>query len=58
MYMGGRLVKNSLGPSPGRVPASGVFVYRGHAFRTFRLAATAFPAGPLSITVLVGVPYR
>jgi hypothetical protein len=57
MYMGSQLVKNSLGPAPGAVPASGRFRYRGRAFRTFTLNAEAFPSGPLRITALVGIPY-
>jgi hypothetical protein len=52
-----QLVKNSLGPSPGKVPASGSYEYRGHRFRVFTLNATAFPDGPLTIRVLVPMPY-
>jgi hypothetical protein len=60
MYMDAahpKLVKNSLGPSPGQVPASGSYVYRGHSFRVFTVHATAFPSGPLTIRVLVPIPY-
>jgi hypothetical protein len=57
MRMGGELVKNSLGPDPGAVPASGAYRYRGRSFRVFTIAATAFPAGPLAIQVLVPIPY-
>ncbi|MGO9487708.1 MAG: hypothetical protein ACLQBB_01620 [Solirubrobacteraceae bacterium] len=62
MYMNGpsghpRLVKNSLGPQPGTVPASGSYLYRGRSFRVFTLHARAFPSGPLTIRVLVPVPY-
>jgi hypothetical protein len=63
MYMtpagGGRpqLVKNSLGPSPGSVPASGSYVYRGRRFRVFTVDARAFPGGPLTIRALVPLPY-
>jgi hypothetical protein len=57
MYMGSRLVMNSLGPAPGTVPARGPFRYRGHAFRVFTLAAKAFPTGPLRIIVLIPIPY-
>lgn len=52
MYMGPRLVKNSLGPSPGNVPAEGFYNYRGRTFRVFTLHAEAFPSGPLRIVVL------
>jgi hypothetical protein len=57
MYMGDTLVKNSLGPSPGTVPRSGSYTYRGRRFRTFTLNVTAFPSGPLTIRVLVPIPY-
>jgi hypothetical protein len=52
-----QLVKNSLGPSPGSVPASGAYEYRGQRFRVFTLNARAFPSGPLTIRVLVPLPY-
>jgi hypothetical protein len=52
-----RLVKNSLGPAPGTVPASGSYSYRGRSFRVFTVIAEAFPAGPLTIRVLVPLPY-
>jgi protein-disulfide isomerase-like protein with CxxC motif len=51
------LVKNSLGPQPGTVPASGSYSYRGSDFHVFTLHASAFPAGPLTIRVLVPIPY-
>jgi hypothetical protein len=57
MYMGPRLVKNSLGPAPGTPPTDGSYSYRGHAFRVFTLHVRAFPAGPLRIQVLVPIPY-
>jgi hypothetical protein len=53
MYMGPRLVKNSLGPSPGTVPAEGLYNYRGRPFRVFTLHVHAFPSGPLRIVVLI-----
>jgi hypothetical protein len=56
-----QLVKDSLGPMPGpalaSVPASGAYRYRGRGFRVFTVHATAFPSGPLTIRVLVPVPY-
>jgi hypothetical protein len=58
MYMGTRLVKNSLGPSPGRVPASGSYLYRGLTFRVITVNASAFPSGPLTIRALIPIPYR
>ncbi len=51
------LVKNSLGPNPGNVPASGSYQYRGHTFRVFTVHARSFPSGPLRISVLVPIPY-
>jgi hypothetical protein len=57
MYMGNTLVKNSLGPSPGSVPARGSYTYRGRHFRVFTLEESAFPSGPLHIRVLVPIPY-
>jgi hypothetical protein len=61
MYMGGPshplLVKNSLGPDPGTVPADGSFVYHGEHFRVYTLKVTAFPSGPLTIRVLIPIPY-
>ncbi len=57
MYMSNRLVKNSLGPLPGAVPASGVYHYRGRTFRVVTLHVQAFPSGPLRIAVLIPIPY-
>jgi hypothetical protein len=57
MYMGTALVKNSLGPAPGKVPASGRYTYHGATFRVYTINATAFPSGPLTIRVLIPIPY-
>ncbi len=61
MYMGGpdhpKLVKNSLGPNPGTVPASGSYTYHGQNFRVWTLNASAFPSGPLTVRVLIPIPY-
>ncbi len=65
MYMRGanghmQLVKNSLGPGVGgldSVPAEGPFTYRGRHFRVFTVNAEAFPSGPLTIRVLMPMPY-
>jgi hypothetical protein len=51
------LVKNSLGPDPGTVPASGPYEYHGHTYRVFTVNAQAFPSGPLTIRVLIPIPY-
>ncbi len=39
-------------------PTSGRYVYRGSTFRVFTLHATAFPSGPLTIHVLIPIPYN
>ncbi|HWJ50356.1 MAG TPA: hypothetical protein VNR42_05005 [Solirubrobacteraceae bacterium] len=60
MYMNAShptLVKNSLGPEPGAVPAGGLYQYRGSTFHVFTVHAQAFPSGPLTIRVLVPIPY-
>jgi hypothetical protein len=63
MYMGPahQLVKDSLGAQPGpafaTVPASGALHYEGRSFRVFTVHAEAFPSGPLTIRVLVPIPY-
>ncbi len=54
------LVKNSLGPGVGplsSVPAKGSYTYKGHRFTVFTVHASAFPSGPLTIRVLVPLPY-
>jgi hypothetical protein len=61
MYMGAHhehLVKNSLGANPGNVPASGSYSYHGENFRVFTVHAKAFPSGPLTVRVLIPLPYR
>jgi len=57
MYMGAKLVKNSLGGDPENVPQAGPYTYGGHEYRVFTLHAKAFPSGPLRIDVFVPVPY-
>jgi hypothetical protein len=66
-----QLVKNSLGPGvggPQSVPESGSYTYKGpptpptqgpptRRFRVFTVNAEAFPSGPLTIRVLVPMPY-
>jgi hypothetical protein len=53
-----QLVKNSLGPNPGNVPASGRFSYGESTFQVYTVHAHAFPEGTLTIRVLIPVPYR
>jgi hypothetical protein len=57
MYMGSRLVKSTLGASPGAIPTSGKLRLRGRTYRLFTFKAEAFPSGPLRITVLIPIPY-
>ncbi len=63
MYMGAEaeLVKDSLGRMPGpalaAVPASGPYRYEGRSFRVFTVHAEAFPSGPLTVRVMVPIPY-
>jgi hypothetical protein len=60
MYMNAphpTLVKNSLGPAPGAVPPAGAYSYRGRRFRVVSVHARAFPSGPLTIRVLIPIPY-
>jgi hypothetical protein len=57
MYMGSQLVKNSLGPEPPPVPDSGRYSYRGASYRVYTIHALAFPSGPLTIHVLIPIPY-
>ncbi|HTZ85913.1 MAG TPA: hypothetical protein VMB05_04525 [Solirubrobacteraceae bacterium] len=57
MYVGPRLVKSTVGFSPGPIPESGPVVLRGRSYRAYTFKATAFPAGPLRITVLIPLPY-
>ncbi len=56
-----QLVKDSLGPAPGpaleTVPVTGAYRYGGRSFRVFTVHAEAFPSGPLTVRVLVPLPY-
>jgi hypothetical protein len=57
MYMKGQLVKSTIGYSPGPVPTSGPFSYRGKTYRAYTFDAVAFPSGPLRITTLIPLPH-
>jgi hypothetical protein len=57
MYMGNKLVKSTVGYSPGPVPASGALTLHGRSYRAYTFNAEAFPSGPLRITVLIPLPY-
>lgn len=57
MYMGSQLVKNSVGSGAPEPPESGSYEFAGHRYRVYTLHATAFPSGPLTIHVLIPIPY-
>ncbi len=57
MYMGNKLVKSTVGYSPGPVPASGPVTVNRRSYRAYTFRAEAFPSGPLRITVLIPLPY-
>lgn len=57
MYMGSKLVKNSVGEGAPEPPENGSYAYGGHDYQAFTIHGTAFPSGPLTIHVLVPVPY-
>jgi len=57
MYMRGKLVKSTVGYSPGPVPASGPLTLHGRSYRAYTFNAEAFQSGPLRITVLIPLPY-
>jgi hypothetical protein len=57
MRRGAKLVMSSLGPAPPPAPRSGSYRYRGRTYRVVTLHATAFPSGPLRITLLIPIPY-
>lgn len=57
MYMGSKLVKSTLGASPGAIPTSGNVSVHGKSYRAYTFTAEAFPSGPLRITVLIPLPY-
>jgi hypothetical protein len=57
MYMGPKLVKSTVGYSPGPVPASGALTLHGRSYRAYTFRAEAFPSGALRITVLIPMPY-
>jgi hypothetical protein len=57
MYMGKRLVKSTVGSSPGPIPTSGPVRLGAGTFSAYTFTAEAFPSGPLRITVLIPIPY-
>jgi hypothetical protein len=57
MFMGRRLVMNSLGPVPATLPAEGLINIGAAGYRVFTLHFTSFPRGPLRVVVFVPIPY-
>ena len=57
MYMGSKLVQSSIQGAPAAVPSEGPFSHGDRTFTAFTLHASAFPSGPLRITVLIPIPY-
>jgi hypothetical protein len=57
MYMGPRLVMNSITPVPAHVPAEGLISDGGRSYRVFTLNLRSFPGGPLRVVVFVPIPY-
>jgi hypothetical protein len=42
----------TLSPGPVTVPDRGTVSYRGHTYQAYSFMATAFPSGPLRISLL------
>jgi hypothetical protein len=57
MFMGRRLVINSLGPPPATLPAEGLINIGQATYRVFTLHFTSFPSGPLRVVVFAPIPY-
>ena len=52
MRVGPKQIMGTLNPGPPQVPADGTVVYRGHTYSAHSFTATAFPSGPLRISLL------
>jgi hypothetical protein len=52
MRVGSRQVMGTLSPGPAQVPDRGTVSYGGHSYQAFSFMATAFPSGPLRISLL------
>jgi hypothetical protein len=52
MRVGGKQVMGTLSPGPARVPDRGAVSYRGRDYEAYSFTATAFPSGPLRISLL------
>ncbi len=52
MRIGSHQVMGTLSPGPAQVPDQGTVSYGGHTYRAHSFTATAFPSGPLRISLL------
>jgi len=52
MRIGSRQVMGTLSPGPAQVPDRGTVSYRGRRYQAYSFRATAFPSGPLRISLL------
>lgn len=52
MRTGPTQVEGTLAPGPSSVPTRGTVAYRGHTFQAYSFTGTAFPSGPLRISLL------
>jgi hypothetical protein len=52
MRVGSRQVMGTLSPGPSQVPDRGTVSYRGHTYQAYSFTGTAFPSGPLRISLL------
>lgn len=52
MRVGSKQVMGTLGPGPASVPDRGTVAYRGHTYQAYSFTGTAFPSGPLRISLL------
>jgi hypothetical protein len=55
MRTGSQQVMGTLSPGPATVPDRGAVSYRGHTYQAYSFTGEAFPAGPLRISLLLGV---
>jgi hypothetical protein len=52
MRVGSKQVMSTLGPGPAGVPDRGTVAYGGHTYDAYSFIGTAFPSGPLRISLL------
>jgi hypothetical protein len=55
MRTNSRQVMGTLKPGPAHVPDRGLIDYRGNHYEVYSFTGTAFPSGPLRISLLLGV---